>query len=425
MTWAAAWPARERASWAFARALRHWIHRLAVPTRLGAPPGKDHYIQRRDGPESVHTRAPTRCANAAASRGVRATGVDVENWNRSMTSGADDEQRRRSIPPHFIRAVPVRGAASTALGAMGDDLSPRGPRMARAGPSVEGDAGGHAVVVGGRDLYRCGVVLGGPDAGHRLDSAEDRGGAFGDLGALAAHVVIRPPSRWSSPSSGRSSRGLCRRSTSAACSPSYVYWLDVNVLTYAMVVVVAWAVQLQTAAPEIARSDPHARGPAGSRATAIPWIAAAAALSVQLSERDLRARARGAGSRRANAQAASHAAAALARACGQDEVTLDEELASLDPYFDIQRARFSEWLTVQLEIDHGARLALVPHLILQPLVENAIRHGLAVRSAAGTVGVRARVTGRDSSRGVGQRCWPRADPHVLPRNTRILPSRCT
>src|SRR6476620_3160649 len=77
---------------------------------------------------------------------------------------------------------------------------------------------------------------------------------------------------------------------------------------------------------------------------------------------------------------------------GQDEVTREDELASLEPYFDIQRARFSEWLTVQLEIDYGARLALVPHLILQPLVENAIRHGLAVRSAPGSVGVRAWVT---------------------------------
>jgi LytS/YehU family sensor histidine kinase len=74
---------------------------------------------------------------------------------------------------------------------------------------------------------------------------------------------------------------------------------------------------------------------------------------------------------------------------GQDEVSLDEELASLEPYFDIQRTRFSEWLQVAMDVEPSTRLALVPHFILQPLVENSIRHGLAVRSAPGTVTVRA------------------------------------
>jgi two-component system, LytTR family, sensor kinase len=78
---------------------------------------------------------------------------------------------------------------------------------------------------------------------------------------------------------------------------------------------------------------------------------------------------------------------------GQDEVTLDEELTGLDPYTAIQRTRFSEWLTVEHRIDPAARDALVPHLILQPLVENAIRHGLAVRSGPGRVEVGAAVDG--------------------------------
>ena len=74
---------------------------------------------------------------------------------------------------------------------------------------------------------------------------------------------------------------------------------------------------------------------------------------------------------------------------GRDEVTLDEELAALEPYLDIQRARFSDWLEVGVAVPASLRRALVPHLILQPLVENAIRHGLSVRQGAGKVVVRA------------------------------------
>ncbi|MEP7345656.1 MAG: histidine kinase, partial [Gemmatimonadaceae bacterium] len=75
---------------------------------------------------------------------------------------------------------------------------------------------------------------------------------------------------------------------------------------------------------------------------------------------------------------------------GRDEVSLLEELASLQPYIDIQRTRFSEWLTVAIECDDPARRALVPHLILQPLVENSIRHGLSVRAGPGHIRVVAR-----------------------------------
>ena len=72
---------------------------------------------------------------------------------------------------------------------------------------------------------------------------------------------------------------------------------------------------------------------------------------------------------------------------GRDEVTLGEELAALDPYLDIQRIRF-DWLAVRVQADEEARTGLVPHLILQPLVENAIRHGLSVRPAPGIIDVR-------------------------------------
>jgi len=69
---------------------------------------------------------------------------------------------------------------------------------------------------------------------------------------------------------------------------------------------------------------------------------------------------------------------------GQDEHSLADELAALEPYLDIQRTRF-EWLAVGLHVAPDARSAMVPHLILQPLVENAIRHGLAVRQAPGHI----------------------------------------
>jgi two-component system, LytTR family, sensor kinase len=71
------------------------------------------------------------------------------------------------------------------------------------------------------------------------------------------------------------------------------------------------------------------------------------------------------------------------------EVTLREELASLEPYLDIEQARLEDRLTVVMEIAPETLDARVPHLVLQPLVENAIRHGIAPRIEPGTVEVSA------------------------------------
>ena len=71
---------------------------------------------------------------------------------------------------------------------------------------------------------------------------------------------------------------------------------------------------------------------------------------------------------------------------GQDEHSLADELAALEPYLDIQRTRF-DWLAVGIHVDADTRSAMVPHLILQPIVENAIRHGLAVRQGPGHIEV--------------------------------------
>jgi len=71
------------------------------------------------------------------------------------------------------------------------------------------------------------------------------------------------------------------------------------------------------------------------------------------------------------------------------EVCLETELEYTDRYLDIERVRFMDRLRVEREIDAEARGALVPTLILQPLVENALRHGVGTRAGGGTMWIRA------------------------------------
>jgi two-component system, LytTR family, sensor kinase len=73
----------------------------------------------------------------------------------------------------------------------------------------------------------------------------------------------------------------------------------------------------------------------------------------------------------------------------RSQVTLNEEVDYLQRYLDIQKVRFGERLEVNLDIPAELRRALVPSLLLQPLVENAIKHGIAKRATGGVV----RVTG--------------------------------
>lgn len=75
----------------------------------------------------------------------------------------------------------------------------------------------------------------------------------------------------------------------------------------------------------------------------------------------------------------------------RQEVTLREELEFLELYLDIEQMRFSDRLTVEMKIDPDTLDALVPNLILQPLAENAIRHGIARRVSPGTVCISARI----------------------------------
>lgn len=74
---------------------------------------------------------------------------------------------------------------------------------------------------------------------------------------------------------------------------------------------------------------------------------------------------------------------------GSDLITLKKELELLQVYLEIQQTRFQDRLTVRLDVEPGLADVLVPNLILQPLVENAIKHGISARPGSGRVEVRA------------------------------------
>jgi two-component system LytT family sensor kinase len=76
-------------------------------------------------------------------------------------------------------------------------------------------------------------------------------------------------------------------------------------------------------------------------------------------------------------------------------VPLHEELEFLQKYLEIEQTRFRDRLTVGYEIDPDTLDAEVPRLILQPIVENAIKHGVAPRSGPGTVRISARREGEE------------------------------
>jgi signal transduction histidine kinase len=68
-------------------------------------------------------------------------------------------------------------------------------------------------------------------------------------------------------------------------------------------------------------------------------------------------------------------------------VTLAEELDALEPYLEIQRLRFADWLTISRQASPEALGVRVPRMTLQPIVENAIRHGLAGRTERGHIAI--------------------------------------
>jgi two-component system, LytTR family, sensor kinase len=76
------------------------------------------------------------------------------------------------------------------------------------------------------------------------------------------------------------------------------------------------------------------------------------------------------------------------------EVTLEKELSLVDGYLSVERARLQERLQASLQAEPGVLDAMVPALLLQPLVENAVRHGVAQRRQGGRVEVWAEAAGR-------------------------------
>jgi hypothetical protein len=74
---------------------------------------------------------------------------------------------------------------------------------------------------------------------------------------------------------------------------------------------------------------------------------------------------------------------------GQQRIKLDEELAVLERYLEIQRYRFPDRMEFRIDAPADVRRGTVPTLILQPLAENAVRHGIARCASPGVVEVRA------------------------------------
>ena len=91
------------------------------------------------------------------------------------------------------------------------------------------------------------------------------------------------------------------------------------------------------------------------------------------------------------------------------EVTLGEEIGFLESYLEIEQARFGERLSYRIVVPDAVREARVPTLILQPLVENALHHGIATRAGPGRVQIEAqrhgdvlRLSVSDDGRGLPQ-----------------------
>jgi LytS/YehU family sensor histidine kinase len=76
---------------------------------------------------------------------------------------------------------------------------------------------------------------------------------------------------------------------------------------------------------------------------------------------------------------------------GAQETSLRQELEFLESYLEIEKTRFRDRLQVKMDIEPETLDARVPNLILQPLVENAVRHGVAPHAAPGLIEISARL----------------------------------
>jgi len=102
----------------------------------------------------------------------------------------------------------------------------------------------------------------------------------------------------------------------------------------------------------------------------------------------------------------------------QQEVTLNEELDVLESYLDIQKLRLDDRLDVTFDIDPEARPALVPTLLLQPLAENAVKHGFEGADETGHLRIRAAREGETLVLEVADDGQGLSDATVEPSETR-------
>jgi len=105
-----------------------------------------------------------------------------------------------------------------------------------------------------------------------------------------------------------------------------------------------------------------------------------------------------------------------------EKIPLSQELEIVENYLAIEQVRFADRLRVDIKVDPGALYSLIPCFLLQPIVENAIKHGIANSEGEGTVvasarrdGDRLRITVRDS--GLGSSSSPSGNGIGL-KNTR-------
>jgi len=105
--------------------------------------------------------------------------------------------------------------------------------------------------------------------------------------------------------------------------------------------------------------------------------------------------------------------------------TLEREIEFVNGYLEIEKVRFGERLNVDMDIRPEVLDAQVPHLLLQPLVENAVRHGIAKITSPGRIRIAARPDGRslwlqvsDNGPGFDDASWPATGTHVGLKATR-------
>ena len=92
-------------------------------------------------------------------------------------------------------------------------------------------------------------------------------------------------------------------------------------------------------------------------------------------------------------------------------VTLAEEMQIVDEYMSLERIRFEERLRIERELDPASLEVRVPPMLVQTLVENAVKHGIAERAEGGVIHIRVRVEGRRVAIAVTNTGTMRAPPN--------------